>query len=185
MSSRIATATVTRRSDMTKRQAWVFALAVCGALGLVATYKVGPKLYNKYREHQVQGRKVYDVNADVRAEYAAGLARAQKEKKQLLVVLGGNWCNWCLVLDELMREDTQLRDYLSEHYVVLKLDSAAAKPLDETWGRPTRQGVPVLIFVAHDGTVRHIQETISLAVWNGRILAHDPHRVLEVLKRWT
>jgi thiol:disulfide interchange protein len=170
---------------MNKRQALVFALAVCGALGLLLTYKLGPRVYNRYRGAQLQGRKVYDVNADTRAQYVASLARAQTEKKQLLVMLGGNWCQWCLALDALMHEDQQLRDYLSEHFVVLKLDSAAAKVLDESWGKPTRHGVPVLIFVAHDGTVRHVQETVSLEVWNGRILAHDPHRVLELLKRWT
>jgi thiol:disulfide interchange protein len=170
---------------MNKRQALVFALAVCGALGLVAAYKLGPRVYNRYRSSQLQGRKVYDVNADTRAQYAAGLLRAQTEKKQLLVMLGGNWCQWCLALDDLMHEDQQLRGYLNDHFVVLKLDSAAAKVLDESWGKPTRHGVPVLIFVAPDGSVRHVQETVSLEVWNGRILAHDPHRVLEVLKRWT
>ena len=45
---------------MNKRQALVFALAVCGALGLLATYKLGPRVYNRYRGSQLQGRKVYD-----------------------------------------------------------------------------------------------------------------------------
>jgi len=169
---------------MNKRQALVFALAVCGALGLVASYKLGPRYYNRYRLSQLQGRKIYDPAQDTRAAYAAGLARAQSEKKPLLVMLGGNWCQWCLALDDLMHHDEALRDYLAAHYVVLKLDSAAAKPLDEAWGKPTRQGVPVLIFVGTNGQVKHVQETVSLELWSGRILGHDPRRVLEVLKRW-
>jgi thiol:disulfide interchange protein len=169
---------------MNKRQALVFGLAVCAALLLIASYKLGPRVYNRHRLSQLQGRKVYDASLDTRAAYEAGLARAQKEQKPLLVMLGGNWCQWCLALDDLMHEDPKLQDYLAAHYVVLKLDSAAAKPLDDAWGKPTRQGVPVLIFVAPDGSVKHIQETVSLELWNGRILGHDPHRVLEVLKRW-
>lgn len=169
---------------MNKRQALVFALAVCGALGLVASYKLGPRLYNRHRLSQLQGRKVYDASLDTRAAYQASLARAQAAGKPLLVMLGGNWCQWCLALDDLMHENGELREYLGAHYVVLKLDSAAAKPLDDAWGKPTRQGVPVLIFVTPDGKVRHIQETVSLELWNGRILGHDPRRVLELLKRW-
>ena len=169
---------------MNRRQALVFALAVCGALALVASYKLGPRVYNRHRLSQLQGRQVYDAKLDTQAAYAAGLARAQREQKPLLVMLGGNWCQWCLALDDLMHQNVQLRDYLAEHFVVLKLDSAAAKPLDEAWGKPTRAGVPVLIFVGTDGIVKHVQETVSLELWSGRILGHDPRRVLEVLKRW-
>ena len=170
---------------MNRRQAFVFALAVCAALSLIATYKVGPKFYNRYRLSQLQGRKIYDVNLDTQAAYADALARAQRENKQLLVMLGGNWCQWCLALDDLMHEDRQLSEYLTEHFVVLKLDSAAAKVLDESWGKPTRHGVPVLIFVGRDGNLRHVQETVSLELWNGRVLGHDPRRVLDVLKKWS
>jgi len=169
---------------MNRRQALVFALAVCGALGLVLSYKLGPRFYNRHRLAQLQGRNVYDTTLDTRVAYAASLARAQKEHKPLLVLLGGNWCQWCLALDDLMHENAALREYLAAHYVVLKLDSAAAKPLDEAWGKPTHHGVPVLIFVAPDGSVKHIQETVSLELWNGKILSHDPHRVLDLLKRW-
>jgi hypothetical protein len=68
---------------------------------------------------------------------------------------------------------------------VLKVDSQAGKVLDEAWGFPTRRGVPVLVFVNDKGELTHVQETISLELWNGRILGHDPHRVLGVLQRWS
>ncbi|MET0389337.1 MAG: thioredoxin family protein [Polyangiales bacterium] len=170
---------------MTRRQALVFAIAVCAALGLIATYKLGPRYYNRYRLQQLQGRHIYDTQADTHAAFAAGLAQANKEHKRLVVMLGGNWCQWCLALDDLMHTDTELRAYLDRHFVVLKLDSAAAKTLDDAWGKPTRHGVPVLIFVDESGGVRHIQETVSLELWHGRILGHDPERVLELLERWT
>jgi thioredoxin-related protein len=170
---------------MTRRQALVFALAICGALFLIAAYKLGPRTYNKYRSSQLQGRQVYDPSVDARAAYEQSLQRAQREKKQLLVVLGGNWCQWCLALDDLMREDVKLRDYLAQHFVVLKLDSASAKALDDAWGKPSHNGVPVLVFVDRTGTVKHVQETESLELWHGRVLGHDPHRVLAVLERWS
>jgi thiol:disulfide interchange protein len=169
---------------MTRKQALVFALAVCASLGVIASYKLGPRLYNRHRLGQLQGRNIYDTSIKARPAFDESLQRAQREHKQLLVILGGNWCQWCLVLDELLHEDEELRDYLSANFVVLKLDSASAKELDEQWGHPTRHGVPVLIFVDAKGSVTHIQETESLEMWHGRILAHDRRRVLGVLERW-
>jgi thiol:disulfide interchange protein len=170
---------------MNRTQSLVFAAAVCAALALVASYKLGPKAYNKYRLHQLQGRQVYDEKADAKALFASELARANQEHKRLLVVLGGNWCQWCLALDDLMHEDPALRDYVAAHYVVLKLDSQAAKPLDDAWGKPTSHGVPVLVFIDDKGAVKHVQDTTPLELWRGRILGHDPRRVLDVLHRWS
>jgi hypothetical protein len=84
-----------------------------------------------------------------------------------------------------MDRDEEVRSQLRQHFVVLDLDSQAARALDEAWGRPTRHGVPVLIFVDEHGAPRHVQETVSLERWHGRLLGHDPARVLEVLRRWS
>ena len=170
---------------MTRRQALVFAIAVCAAIALLLSYKLGPRAYNRYRFRQLQGRVVYDEKLDVQQAFAASLAKANQEHKRLLVVLGGDWCQWCLALDDLMRRDEQLRSFVAAHFVVLKLDSAKAKALDESWGRPTHQGVPVLIFIGPAGELRHVQETGSLELWHGRILGHDPARVLGVLEQWS
>ena len=170
---------------MTRRQALVFAVAVCAAISLLASYKLGPRAYNHYRLRQLQGRVVYDEHIDVQQALTAGLAKANQEHKQLLVILGGNWCQWCLALDDLMHRDDELRSFVAAHFVVLKLDSAKAKALDETWGKPTRHGVPVMIFIGPSGKLRHVQETGSLELWHGRILGHDPARVMEVLDEWS
>jgi len=169
---------------MNIKQKLVFAAAVFAALALLASYKLGPRYYNQHRFERLQGRKVYDEKLDARAAFGAGLAQANREHKRLLVMLGGNWCKWCLALDDLMREDRELREYLARHYVVLKLDSAAAKLLDEAWGKPSRHGVPVLILIDGKGAPREVQETGALELWRGRILGHDPRRVLSLLQRW-
>jgi len=170
---------------MNRSQSLVFAAAVCAALALVATYKLGPKVYNKYRLGQLQGRDVYDEKLDAKAAFATELARANQEHKRLLVVIGGDWCQWCLALDDLMHEDSAVRDYVAAHFIVLKLDSQVAKPLDDAWGRPTTNGVPVLVFIDDKGAVKHVQETTTLELWRGRILGHDPRRVLDLLQHWS
>jgi thiol:disulfide interchange protein len=166
---------------MNRRVGLVLALLVVFA----GAYKVGPRVYNRIRLRQLQGHPIYDEHADAQALFDRALARANGEHKRLLVILGGNWCQWCLALHDLMERDDALRAQLSQHFVVLDLDSQAAHALDERWGHPTRQGVPVLIFIDDQGAAKHVQETVSLELWHGRLLGHDPARVLEVLRRWT
>ena len=162
--------------------------APLGALALVGAYKLGPRVYNRARLQQLQGRKIYDEQLDTRAAFDSALARANRENKRLLVILGGNWCQWCLALDDLMHTDEALRAEVAAHFIVLKLDSQAASKLDEAWGRPSRNGVPVAscLFVEQKtGSARaDAQETVSLELWHGRLLGHDAGRVLSVLRRW-
>jgi thiol:disulfide interchange protein len=170
---------------MNPRRKWLAIAALLGAIGLAGAYRIGPKIYNRARLSELQGRKIYDEKADASALFERELGRANREGKKLLVMLGGNWCQWCLALDDLMLEDAALRDQLAARFVVLKLDSQAARALDEAWGKPSTLGVPVLIFVDAKGAVKHIQETVSLELLGGRILRHDAGRVLQVLQRWS
>ena len=170
---------------MSTRQLWIVRGLLVVLVGLAGAYKLGPKLYNRHKLGQLQGRPVYDERVNAQDAYEKALERANNEHKRLVVVLGGNWCQWCLVLDDLMHENANVRGYLDKHYVLLKLDSQAAKALDETWGKPSHNGVPVMIFLDAKGGVKHVQETGSLELWHGKILGHDPKRVLEVLQRWS
>jgi thiol:disulfide interchange protein len=152
-------------------------------VGLLGAYKLGPRTYNWLRLRQLQGHEVYDLSLDPERTLGAAEVKAQRDGRKIMVVLGGNWCQWCLSLDDLMRTHEEIRAHLDKHFVVIKLDSAKAKVLDEQWGKPTRFGVPVLVFLDANGNLKHVQETGSLERWAGRILAHDPERVLTVLKR--
>ena len=169
-----------------KGRAVAYALAsVLFLVGIAGLYKVGPRAYNYVRRNELSGRTVYDVNLEPATAVAAARERAQRENRRVLVVLGGNWCQWCLALDDLMATHEEIREHLGNHFVVVKLDSAKAKALDEAWGKPTKLGVPVMVFLDAEGKPRHVQETVSLERWQGRILSHDPDRVLDVLREWS
>ena len=155
-----------------------------GALVAGVAYRVGPRVYNARKLARLQGRRVYDETVDGRARVVEALARASAEQKRALVVLGGNWCQWCLALDELLASDAEIARLLATRFVLLKLDGDVAEALDIEWGRPTKLGVPVLVFLNSDGGVAHIQETVSLERFGGRILLHDRDRVLTVLRAW-
>ena len=166
------------------RRAWLgAALAVALVVFGPSAAKRGLARHNAHRLAQLKGHEVYDPRADAAALYAEAEARARESNKRLLVILGGNWCEWCLSLDALMRDDLEVHDFMAAHFVVVKLDSARAEELDRRWGEPAEKfGVPVLVFLDPSGNVAHVQETTSLERWGGRLLGHDRDRVLAVLR---
>ncbi len=151
------------------------------AVVTLGTLKLAPRAYNARRLSALRGRRIYDVDADPIDQLTRALAQARSEQKRVLAILGGNWCRWCLALDDLMTHDAEIRDFVKTHFVTVHLDSATAESLDEEWGWPSRQGVPVLVFLNADGSVAHVQETVSLEMLGGRLLEHDRGRLLAAL----
>jgi hypothetical protein len=150
----------------------------------LATWKLAPRVYNDRRRRALAGRRVYDESADANALVVAALARASQEHKRVLAVLGGNWCQWCLALDDLMTTDDEIRSFVDAHFVLVHLDSEGAARLDAAWGSPTRLGVPALVFLDPGGAVLHVQDSVTLEAFGGRILKHDRARVLATLRAW-
>jgi len=168
-------------NPLTTRRALV---GLVGVLGLAAFgLKAAPRVYNARKLERLSGRRVYEEHADAAALLGAAQERARREKKQLLVILGGNWCQWCLALDDLITSDQEIRTVLRERFVLLELDGDAAIALDEAWGKPTRLGVPVMVFLDQAGQVARVQDSVSLEAFGGRILLHDRARVLGALQK--
>jgi thioredoxin-related protein len=158
-------------------------MAAAGAgFVLLATWKIAPRVYNDQRRRALAGRRIYDEGADTAALLQTALDRAGREHKRVLAILGGNWCQWCLALDDLMTTDEEIRTFVAEKLVVVHLDSEAAARLDDAWGSPTRLGVPTLVFLDPTGAVVHVQGSIPLEAFGGRVLKHDRVKVLAALR---
>ncbi|MCX7829926.1 MAG: thioredoxin family protein [Acidobacteria bacterium] len=46
---------------------------------------------------------------------------ATKEKKRILIIVGGDWCDWCSRLDNFINKDKELVDIINKNYVVIKV----------------------------------------------------------------
>ncbi|HEX7604030.1 MAG TPA: thioredoxin family protein [Polyangiaceae bacterium] len=168
-------------SPKTGRRALLTMLASAGVAAVA--YRFGPKLYNARRLRGLQARHPYDERVDGRATVAEALRTAARDGKSVLVILGGNWCQWCLALDELLDTDDEIRAFVASHYVVVHLDSEAGAEQDAAWGRPTKNGVPVLVVLDGQGGIAHLTECLPLELWGGRVLAYDRDLVLQALRR--
>ena len=137
--------------------------------------------------------KLYDVNADGKAQIAAAVAKAKKENRRVLVQWGGNWCGWCIRLNELMTSDAALKRELLYEYDVVHVDTGqpSGKNVDlaEKYGADVKKhGFPFLTVLDADGKAIANQETASLEVKNdkgesaGVKEGHDAKKVVAFLK---
>jgi len=124
---------------------------------------------------------VYDEAADAKADVAAAVAKAKKEKKRVLVTLGGNWCGWCRALERTFTKDAKVAAALAESYVPVKVDvGKMTKNLDlaASWGANPKEGVPLLVVLDGKGKAVKVQATDVLEAGKG----HDPEKVVAFLK---
>ena len=128
-------------------------------------------------------KPVYNEQADARAELNVALGQAAKEKKNVLVVFGANWCPDCRSLSAKMSEG-DLATHVDKRFVVLKVDVGRfTKNLDlaEQMGVPLKKGIPAVAVLKNDGTMASATSGGELA--DARSMGDDAVlRVFEGLK---
>jgi hypothetical protein len=63
----------------------------------------------------------YDPGRDPEKDLAMVSAEAQRSKRHIFVVVGGEWCVWCLVMDTFFREHPDLAALRDKNYVSMKM----------------------------------------------------------------
>lgn len=127
----------------------------------------------------------YDDDADARAEIDAAVAAAGQDGKKVLLVFGGNWCPWCRRLDYLMKHDAEVMSALDASYHLVHVSIGARHSdtnaaIDQSYGHPIGNGLPVLVVLDAQGERVHTQETGALEEGDH----HDPAKVLAFLRRF-
>jgi thioredoxin-related protein len=105
----------------------------------------------------------YDPGADPAAELRSAVAEARAGDKRILVLVGGEWCSWCHILDRFVKENVEVRDRWDRGFVTLKVHWDPDRPNEEFLGRyPGIDGYPHLFVLDSDGTFLHSQNTAEL-----------------------
>ena len=138
-------------------------------------------------EYPKMGPDIYDTQADGTVQIATALAQAKAEHKHVLVKLGANWCIWCRRLSHTFETDAAVAQALHDNYVLVLIDvnhrngKARNDAVNDRFGNPMAQGLPVLVVLDADGRQLTTQETGALE--DGKA-AHDPAKVIAFLRQW-
>jgi thiol:disulfide interchange protein len=132
---------------------------------------------------------LYDEKAVAKDQITAALMTAKRENQRVLIQWGGNWCAWCIKLNELFKSNSQIQRTLQYEYVVVHVD--AGKPagknieLGKSYGADlSKYGFPFLTILDAEGKPLANQETAALEL-DGKDInkGHDPQKVMALLTR--
>lgn len=107
--------------------------------------------------------KKYDPTRDAFADLDDAREKAKKENKNILIIVGGEWCRWCHALDEYISSNREVRGALLEKYVVLKIginQSGEITPLLDTL--PEFVGTPHFYFMSSSGRLRRAVSSTAI-----------------------
>jgi thiol:disulfide interchange protein len=116
----------------------------------------------------------YDPARDAQADLEAARAAASRDGRQVLVIVGGDWCRDCRDLDALFAADPSLAALRNERFVEVKLYVGTDNRNEAALARfPKLAWVPTLFVLDGDGRV--VRHAASTAFHEGKAL--DPAKL--------
>lgn len=110
--------------------------------------------------------KPYHEMEDAEIKVKELLIQAQKENKNIILQVGGNWCIWCLRLNNFIQNDSDLKQVIDKNYIYYHLNWSPKNKNEKffaQYGNPgEKQGYPIFMILDKNGKLIHVQETGSL-----------------------
>jgi thioredoxin-related protein len=128
--------------------------------------------------------QLYNPKADAKADIATAVKKASAENKHVLLQLGGNWCGWCILFNNLATTNDTLKTYIDKNYIVVHVNYSPENMNEEVFaslGYPQRFGFPVFVILDAKGQRLHTQNSEYLEKGKG----HSTQKVLQFLENWS
>jgi thiol:disulfide interchange protein len=123
----------------------------------------------------------YDRRANPYRDLERALARAEAENKRVLMVVGGDWCGWCQILDDFLIRDAEVRASFEASFVMLKVNwSPENQNSAFLSGFPSSRGYPDFFVLDTNGAFLRQQDTGLLEHEDD----YDRGRMLAFAQRW-
>ena len=106
--------------------------------------------------------KLYHPEADARGEIKAAVEMAGKEGKHVMLMIGGNWCSWCLRFNDKLTTNDTLKTAFEKSYVMYHVNYSKENFNEEvlaSLGYPQRFGFPVFVILDGKGNRIHTQSS--------------------------
>lgn len=128
--------------------------------------------------------RIYDPLADAGLQAADAVGRARQENKHVMLMIGGNWCRWCLMFEKFRLQNSRVDSAVASGYIWQHInyskDNKNPELLQEL-GYPQRFGFPVFVVLDTAGRRLHTQNSSYLEEGEG----YSEAKVLEFLRHWS
>jgi thiol:disulfide interchange protein len=110
----------------------------------------------------------YDPQCDPEKDLAIVSAEAKRSKRNIFVVVGGEWCRWCHVMDTFFREHPELMTLRDKNYVSMKVSMSQENPNQRFLSRyPHIHGYPHIFILDANTNLIKSQPTNELEDGDG------------------
>jgi len=126
---------------------------------------------------------LYHPEADAKKQIADAVIQSKKESKQVLLMVGGNWCRWCIMFQKFITADASIDSLIKADYVMEHINySKEYKNLEvlKALDFPQRFGYPVFVILDGNGKRIHTQNSAYLEYGEG----YSKERTMEFLSQW-
>ena len=107
--------------------------------------------------------KLFDPTRDSTKDLRAAIDQAQRQHKNILMDVGGNWCPWCVLLDRTLVEDPELHGLIDKNFVLLHVNfSKENENLDFLGPYPKAKGYPAWYVLSPKGKLLKAEDTSEL-----------------------
>ncbi len=133
---------------------------------------------------QTEQVKIYNPNANAKSDISDAIKKAKAENKNVLLMIGGNWCPWCIKLHGFINQDPQIDSLMKADYIWVMVNySKENKNLDilKEYEYPQRFGFPVLLVLDQKGRRLETQDSWYLEKDKG----YDKEKLMHFLKMWS
>lgn len=126
----------------------------------------------------------YNPDADAQSDIDSLLVQAKKEKKNIIIQAGGNWCVWCLRFNDYIHQTARINDLLKRRFLYYHLNYSKENKNDAVFNKyapeGNKLGYPFFIVLDKNGKTLHVQESGSLEKGKG----YDEEKVLKFFNTW-
>jgi thioredoxin-related protein len=123
----------------------------------------------------------YSPTADPSADLARAVERAGREHKRILLVVGGDWCIWCHILDDYLAGHADVHTAFANAFVVVKVNHSPQNTNELFLSAyRTSPGYPDFIILESDGRYLGTQDTSALEEGRG----YNRDRMSAFARRW-
>ena len=126
-------------------------------------------------------RVKFDPSRNPKSDLKNAIALAEATNKRIILDVGGEWCIWCHRLDKFFEENADIKNFMKENFVVVKVNYSPENKNEKFLSKyPKIPGYPHLFVLDKNGKFLHSQDTGKLESGKG----YSKDSVMTFLKTW-
>lgn len=132
---------------------------------------------------QKDSARIYNPNAVASLQVQEAFDRARLENKHVILMIGGNWCRWCLMFEKFRLENARVDSAIAAGFIWQHVNHSKENRNAALLSKlefPQRFGFPVFVVLDGNGKRLHTQNSAYLEEGEG----YSESRVLEFLRHW-